>query len=235
MVENLTRLVNNRNEIESFIPLLLPGIQKVVDTASLPEVRELAEKALIILREDDEPEKENKFSGRMTLQEGRDFLLDHLKNIKADDSCFVKPFMNDETIINYMSKILTVDSNVNDWKRLEEFLTSAFGDSQKEFVQQEFIHNLRALFYQEKERTDEDEGIEIVNTDFSLAYGSRMLLNKTNLRLLKGHRYGLCGRNGAGKSTLMRAIANGQLDGFPDKDTYVLVSSNINCKVKKVI
>lgn len=219
VVENLTRLVNNRNEIESFIPLLLPGIQKVVDTASLPEVRELAEKALIILREDDEPEKENKFSGRMTLQEGRDFLLDHLKNIKADDSCFVKPFMNDETIINYMSKILTVDSNVNDWKRLEEFLTSAFGDSQKEFVQQEFIHNLRALFYQEKERTDEDEGIEIVNTDFSLAYGSRMLLNKTNLRLLKGHRYGLCGRNGAGKSTLMRAIANGQLDGFPDKDT----------------
>ena len=221
VVENLTRLVNNRNEIESFIPLLLPGIQKVVDTASLPEVRELAEKALNVLKEDDEADKENKFSGRLTLEEGRDFLLDHLKDIKADDSCFVKPYMNDETVIKYMSKILTVDSNVNDWKRLEDFLTAIFGgsDSQREFVKQDFIHNLRALFYQKKERADEDEGIEIVNTDFSLAYGSRMLLNKTNLRLLKGHRYGLCGRNGAGKSTLMRAIANGQLDGFPDKDT----------------
>ncbi|GMF06283.1 unnamed protein product [Ambrosiozyma monospora] len=44
-----------------------------------------------------------------------------------------------------------------------------------------------------------------------------MLLNKTHMRLIKGHRYGLCGRNGAGKSTLMRAIANGQLEGFPDQ------------------
>jgi len=43
------------------------------------------------------------------------------------------------------------------------------------------------------------------------------LLNNARLRLKRGHRYGLCGPNGAGKSTLMRAIANGQLEGFPDK------------------
>ena len=45
-----------------------------------------------------------------------------------------------------------------------------------------------------------------------------MLLNRTNLRLVKGHRYGLCGHNGAGKSTLMRSIATGKLEGFPSKD-----------------
>ena len=45
-----------------------------------------------------------------------------------------------------------------------------------------------------------------------------MLLNRTNLRLVKGHRYGLCGANGAGKSTLMRSIAEGKLEGFPSKD-----------------
>ena len=38
------------------------------------------------------------------------------------------------------------------------------------------------------------------------------------LRLKKGKRYGLCGPNGAGKSTLMRAIANGQVEGFPPQD-----------------
>jgi len=43
-------------------------------------------------------------------------------------------------------------------------------------------------------------------------------LSHTNLRLLKGHRYGLCGRNGAGKSTLMRSIAGGKLEGFPSQD-----------------
>lgn len=35
---------------------------------------------------------------------------------------------------------------------------------------------------------------------------------------LLSHRYGLCGPNGVGKSTLMRAIANGQVDGFPPAD-----------------
>jgi elongation factor 3 len=65
----------------------------------------------------------------------------------------------------------------------------------------------------------EDDGeVEIVNTDFSLGYGGMLLLSHTNLRLLKGHRYGLCGRNGAGKSTLMRSIAEGKLEGFPSKD-----------------
>ncbi|KAG4217563.1 hypothetical protein PC116_g33957, partial [Phytophthora cactorum] len=65
----------------------------------------------------------------------------------------------------------------------------------------------------------EDDGeTEIVNADFSLAYGGMLLLSHTNLRLLKGHRYGLCGRNGAGKSTLMKSIAGGKLEGFPPQD-----------------
>jgi hypothetical protein len=38
------------------------------------------------------------------------------------------------------------------------------------------------------------------------------------MRLIRGNRYGLCGPNGVGKSTLMRAIANGQVDGFPPAD-----------------
>ena len=62
---------------------------------------------------------------------------------------------------------------------------------------------------------DDDGEVEIVNATFSLGYGGMLLLSHTNLRLLKGHRYGLCGRNGAGKSTLMRSIANNKLEGFP--------------------
>jgi elongation factor 3 len=65
---------------------------------------------------------------------------------------------------------------------------------------------------------DDDGETEIVNADFSLGYGGRLLLSHANLRLLKGHRYGLCGRNGVGKSTLMRSIAEQKLEGFPSKD-----------------
>lgn len=61
-----------------------------------------------------------------------------------------------------------------------------------------------------------DEECDILcDCEFSLAYGTRILLNNTKLRLLKGKRYGVCGHNGCGKSTLMRAIVNDQLDGFP--------------------
>lgn len=64
----------------------------------------------------------------------------------------------------------------------------------------------------------EEEGEDLCNCEFSLAYGGKILLNNATLRLKRGKRYGLCGPNGAGKSTLMRAISNGQLDGFPPKD-----------------
>jgi elongation factor 3 len=62
------------------------------------------------------------------------------------------------------------------------------------------------------------QGEDLCNCDFSLAYGGKILLNNATLWLKKGRRYGLCGPNGAGKSTLMKAIANGQLEGFPPRD-----------------
>ncbi|KAF9980249.1 [NU+] prion formation protein 1 [Modicella reniformis] len=65
---------------------------------------------------------------------------------------------------------------------------------------------------------DGEDGEELCNVDFSLAYGGMMLLNHTKLRLHRGHRYGLCGQNGAGKTTLMRSISQGKVDGFPSPD-----------------
>ncbi|CCH41349.1 Elongation factor 3 [Wickerhamomyces ciferrii] len=208
VVENLTRLVNNKFEIESFIPLLMPGVQKVVDTAALPEVRELAEKALKVLKDDSIDD--GKFSGRLHFDEGKKYLTRDLIP-KIDDISY-----------NYLVSLIVADANVNDWKRLEEYLNLSLpqfisNESEVQALSTKLVTDLRTLFTPDAVISNEDDGIEIVNSDFSLAYGGRMLLNKTNLRLLKGHRYGLCGRNGAGKSTLMRAIANGQLEGFPDK------------------
>jgi elongation factor 3 len=65
---------------------------------------------------------------------------------------------------------------------------------------------------------DQGEGEDLCNCEFSLAYGAKILLNTATLRLKRGNRYGLCGRNGTGKSTLMRAINNGQVEGFPSPD-----------------
>ena len=50
---------------------------------------------------------------------------------------------------------------------------------------------------------------------FTLAYGSKVLLHNTKLKLRRGHKYGLLGGNDSGKTTLMRSIANEQVDGCP--------------------
>ena len=57
---------------------------------------------------------------------------------------------------------------------------------------------------------------------FSLAYGTRVLLHQTPLKLKYNRCYGILGANGAGKSTLLRAMANKTLQGFPNIEaTYI--------------
>ena len=46
---------------------------------------------------------------------------------------------------------------------------------------------------------DEEEGEDLCNCTFSLAYGAKILLNTATLRLKRGHRYGLFGRDGSGQ------------------------------------
>ncbi|KAF9970928.1 translational elongation factor EF-1 alpha, partial [Mortierella antarctica] len=79
---------------------------------------------------------------------------------------------------------------------------------------------------------DVEEGELLCDCEFSLAYGGMILLNKTRLNLRRGQRYGLCGPNGVGKSTLMRAIADGQLEGFPSPDELrtVFVEHNLQAE-----
>lgn len=92
-------------------------------------------------------------------------------------------------------------------------------------------HDVRVL---EGEDSDAEEGEDLCDCDFSLAYGGRILLSGARLRLKRGGRYGLCGPNGCGKTTLMRAIANGQVrcpsrhaaargSGHPDMQTAAWV------------
>merc|ERR1712166_1588333 len=63
---------------------------------------------------------------------------------------------------------------------------------------------------------EEDDAEELCNCTFTLAYGTKILLHNTKMKLLRGRNYGLLGGNDCGKTTLMRSIANNQVEGFPD-------------------
>lgn len=198
VVENLTRLVHRPEEVKGFIPELMPGVKRVVESAAQPEVRDLATKALAVL---DNAEKDTSSSEKVTVGA-----------VEAEIKSVYPEFTLDHKG-EYYSNLIAITANAREFKKVEEYLSKVIADSEKAAAVLSTIKNR----FSDSRDDDESEGVPIVNAEFSLAYGGRMLLNKTILKLFKGHRYGLCGHNGAGKSTLMRSIASGKLEGFPDQ------------------
>ncbi|KAK3939746.1 [NU+] prion formation protein 1 [Diplogelasinospora grovesii] len=220
IVENLTKLVHDPIEARTFLPKLQPGVKSVVNRASLPEVRELATRALAVMDKAMGNDKTNvveRIAGDDVAK-----VLDaemQKRGGLADDADVYK------ALRPYVCDMVAEDVNHRQLHRIPAriapYLQSIMPGSAAHEAVAAAVHS----FYVEEDHRKfgvpekEDDGeVEIVNADFSLAYGGMLLLSHTNLRLLKGHRYGLCGRNGAGKSTLMKSIAGGKLEGFPPQD-----------------
>ncbi|KAJ9294595.1 hypothetical protein DTO271G3_6863 [Paecilomyces variotii] len=225
VVENLTKLVHDPAEARTFLPKLKPGVQGVKDRASLPEVRELASRALSVIEKAMGDSDGNLATGAISKTTPEDVLKVLLEKVEQHGGLAQQqdaPFF--DLVKTYVAEMVREDVNCRMHDRIVTcigpYLRGLLKDEQHEAVASE----VQTFFVEEDHRKfgkpvqeDSDE-VEIVNADFSLAYGGMLLLSHTNLRLLKGHRYGLCGRNGAGKSTLMRSIANGKLEGFPPRD-----------------
>ncbi|KAK5991186.1 [NU+] prion formation protein 1 [Cladobotryum mycophilum] len=219
IVENLTKLVHDPIEARTFLPKLIPGVKAVCDRASLPEVREIAERALATMQKAMGNDKD--IVARTTAEDVAKVLDEQIKKNnglsgQGDIYKAARLYISDMVATDVNYRFVTRIS-----ARIAPYLKSLTVDPEApqliaDAVQQYYVEE-DAIRYGVPEKEDDGE-IEIVNADFSLAYGGMLLLSHTNLRLLKGHRYGLCGRNGAGKSTLMRSIANGKLEGFPSQD-----------------
>jgi elongation factor 3 len=224
VVENLTKLVHDPVEARIFLPKLKPGVKAVQDRASLPEVREIADRAMAVMIKamgEDDGNHANGAIARTTSEDVAKVLEAEIKKANGlggdlDVFKLARP---------YICSMVAEDVNHREIARISARIAPYLQHIMKESDAAEKIGAAVQQFYLEEDHrkygqpVKEDDGeIEIVNADFSLAYGGMLLLSHTNLRLLKGHRYGLCGRNGAGKSTLMRSIANGKLEGFPPQD-----------------
>ncbi|KAM6482917.1 P-loop containing nucleoside triphosphate hydrolase protein [Trichoderma sp. SZMC 28011] len=219
IVENLTKLVHDPIEARAFLPKLLPGVKGVCDRASLPEVRELAERALATMQKAMGNDKD--IIAKTTVEDVAKVLDAEVQKhnalvLQADIYQLARTYISEQvaTDVNYRH-IARISARIAPY--LKSLLQSPDAPQQVADAVQQFYLEEDQRRYGVPEKEDDGE-IEIVNADFSLAYGGMLLLSHTNLRLLKGHRYGLCGRNGAGKSTLMKAIAGGKLEGFPPQD-----------------
>ena len=221
IIDNMTKLVDNERTVRPFLPKLLPGLIKIETTMADPEARSVIQRAIATLRQ----------VGNTT-GDGSDVkpledtdvktVLGHVT--KALDAQKLKA---EPTLAAYIAQLAANLTNARNFETTEwdscliPYLTLVKGASaeQAKAVVKSLLDTLAKSTGEEVEVfDDEEEGEDLCNCQFSLAYGAKILLNTATLRLKRGHKYGLCGRNGSGKSTLMRAITNGQVEGFPSPE-----------------
>ncbi|OLL24351.1 Elongation factor 3 [Neolecta irregularis DAH-3] len=212
IVENMCKLVDQPHYLIPFKGKLELDLKNAFESVADPEVREVMQRAIDTL---------NKFGQVDPSVIAASDPTELLKTLKSVLSAH-KLHPSHETILSYISTMAAqlVDernSDSIDWINITvPFLAAIVRETDAKAVADTFRkRSISAMGENIGQDDDEDEGEDLCNCEFSLAYGAKILLNRTNLRLKRGRRYGLCGPNGSGKSTLMRAITNEQVEGFP--------------------
>ena len=220
----MSKLVDSPVTVRPFLPKLLPGLIKIEGTIGDPEARGVVGKAIATLRQVGELPANSDGTNLPPLKLAEaPALANTLASVykKAGASTVVN---TSDVTVAYTSRLAaTLVNNKNfeptEWQSLTPFLTYIAASPEPQTIAGEYMVRSSSEDAEDEEALDdEEEGEDLCNCTFSLAYGAKILLNTATLRLKRGHRYGLCGKNGTGKSTLMRAITNGQVEGFPSPD-----------------
>ncbi|KAG5463441.1 MAG: translation elongation factor eEF-3, partial [Olpidium bornovanus] len=217
----MCKLVDDPDFVRPFLPKMLPGLQKISVEVSDPEACIVIDKAIATLL---------RVSGAVdgVVPETATRVVDIPKTQAAlEDALKARAAAiegDNESIVQHVAKMcaqLTLVKNFDKpaWKEaVVPYVSAIVSEADAAAVALEFLDRcFEASAEKKKAADDEEEGEDLCNCEFSLAYGAKVLLNRTRLHLKRGKRYGLCGANGTGKSTLMKAIANEQVEGFPPK------------------
>ncbi|KIJ63287.1 hypothetical protein HYDPIDRAFT_182287 [Hydnomerulius pinastri MD-312] len=222
IVDNMSKLVDSPVTVRPFLPKLLPGLIKVETTIGDPEARGVVGKAIATLRQVGEvPEGDGTDLPPLKVAEASQ-LTSSLSTVYKKAGA-AAPAASDATVV-YVSRLAANLVNIKnfdvpEWDSLAPYLSFIAPTPDPLTIAREWVVRSATEDTDDDEvPEDEEEGEDLCNCQFSLAYGAKILLNTATLRLKRGHRYGLCGKNGTGKSTLMRAITNGQVEGFPSPD-----------------
>ena len=222
IIDNMSKLVDSHITVRPFIPKLLPGLIKIEATIGDPEARSVVGRAITTLRSVGQVPAESDGSDLPPLPIADAKQLSHsLISIYKKSGIEVSPGNVETMYVSTLAANLVNMKNfdVPQWDRLTPYLAFLSTATDSVTVARDWVVRSASDGTEEaNDNEDEDEGEDLCNCQFSLAYGAKILLNTASLRLKRGHRYGLCGMNGTGKSTLMRAITNGQVEGFPSPD-----------------
>jgi elongation factor 3 len=221
IVDNMCKLVEDPQIVAAFLPKLLPGLTKNYENLADPEAREKTKQGLDTL---------NRVGGVVN---GKLPEVSHAGDV-ATVLTILKEILTPkhkdattkfEPILEYAASIggqLIDEKNADPdvWATIiKPYVTVVVGEGESGAIVESLRKKASPLAEEaDAEEADDEEGEDLCNCTFNLAYGAKILLNQTHLRLKRGQRYGLCGPNGSGKSTLMRAINNEQVEGFPKQN-----------------
>lgn len=222
ITDNMAKLVDSEVTVRPFIPQLLPALIKMADVTGDPEARGVVNKAIATVREvgkvpagsdgtDMPPLKKH------SPEDVAKALVAAIKKAGGDGQHAATS--TDSPLVIFISEIGSALVNarnyeVTEWESaLIPYVKLAFPPSVAVQKAPGVVREVLEQSAKEEGDTvevfeDEEEGEDLCNCTFSLAYGAKILLNTATLRLKRGHRYGLCGRNGSGKSTLMVSLVS---------------------------
>jgi elongation factor 3 len=230
IIDNMCKLVEDPMDAAPFLPKLLPLLKRAMDEVADPECRQVctrAYKTLLIAagESSDAVVDENSESKRTDESTVRAQLTEMMTEMTGASEADITAFLKTPEVEPYFEYICTLATNallaknfdLPTWKKsCAEPYFALFFDAAAEATKA-LVEKAEAAYEASKKVfiVEDEEGEDLCKCDFSLAYGALILLNNATLHMKKGKRYGLCGPNGCGKSTLMKAINNGQVEGFP--------------------
>ncbi|CDS11682.1 hypothetical protein LRAMOSA03945 [Lichtheimia ramosa] len=235
IIDNMCKLVDDPEVAAPFLPVLLPELDHVHDIVADPECRGVVNKALATLKRIGATEEGVQVLSDAEKRDKVTKTLDHLMPTKLEGFWSpVRKYMVEVAVALSLARDFTkaswisaISPHAGTWLLVTGREHGDWGEEQEheseKLATAALAHCEEAVAFHAPEEEDDDEGEELCNCEFSLAYGAKILLNRTTLKLKRGRRYGLCGANGCGKSTLMRAIANEQVEGFPPKSVLKTV------------
>ena len=212
----MAKLVDNEHTVRPFLPKLLPGLIKVENTVADPEARGVVVKAIKTLREIGKTDGDGTDLPPAKVQTAAlsaPIVVVSLQAVEPDTK-----LTTSSPLIDYIASLVANLINARNYEPTEwdvtliPYISLALPHALRANAAQGIVREILEKSAQEEGEVvevfeDEEEGEDLCNCTFSLAYGAKILLNTATLRLKRGHRYGLCGRNGSGKSTLMVSLS----------------------------
>eukprot|EP00053_Salpingoeca_punica_P017123 m.163838 g.163838 ORF g.163838 m.163838 type:complete len:1049 (+) comp17119_c3_seq1:160-3306(+) len=213
IVANMSKLVEDPAEAAPLLPELLPALNRASEEISDPEARSVAERALAQInkiRDAANHAIERKAGEQAAVDESLAHLLKGTSAEKAPSAL---------AILGRIASMMIDCKHLEKpyWAKHVLPMVAVYLPADKAAEVTEKLREKCSAYAAEAEaaEVEDDSGEELCNCKFTLAYGTKILLHNTNMKLLRGCRYGLLGANDSGKSTLLRAIANGSVEGFP--------------------